>query len=109
MLEGENCRGRKNGDLFACGNRLEGARNRHFGFAVADVAAEQAVHRRWLFEIFFDVRRWRVRWSAVSSNSKASRIRAARRPSGENAKPSAVLTLGVERKQLVGHDPQADS
>jgi len=52
MLEGENCRGRKNGDLFAVGNRLEGGAHRHFGFAVADVAAEQAVHRRGLSRSF---------------------------------------------------------
>ena len=49
VLEGQNGGGRENGDLLAVGDGLEGGAHGHFGFAVADVAAEQAVHRRGLF------------------------------------------------------------
>ncbi len=45
MLEGEDRGGREHGDLLAILHGFEGGAHGDFGFAVADVAAEQAVHR----------------------------------------------------------------
>ena len=46
VLEGENRGGRKHGDLLAVLHGLEGGAHGHFGLAVADIAAEQAIHGR---------------------------------------------------------------
>ncbi len=46
MLESENGGGSKNGDLFAVGDGFEGRAHGDFGFAVADVAAQEPIHRR---------------------------------------------------------------
>ena len=46
MLEGEHRRRREHGDLFAVHHRLERGAHGDLGLAVADVAAQQAVHRR---------------------------------------------------------------
>ena len=43
--------GREDGDLFAFHHRLEGGANRDLGFAEADVAADQAIHRARLFHV----------------------------------------------------------
>ncbi len=49
VLEGEDGGGREDGDLLAILHGLEGGAHGDFGFAVADVAAEQAVHGlRWI-------------------------------------------------------------
>ena len=92
MLEGENGGGREHGDLFAVADRLESGAHGDFGFAVADVAAEEAVHR---------VRRspCRALMSAMAvvlvvaflRTRRRLRTRAANCPSGEKAKPCAIL------------------
>ena len=46
VLEREHGRRREDGDLLAVHHGLERRAHRHFRLAVADVAAEQAVHRR---------------------------------------------------------------
>ena len=46
VLERQHRRRRQDGDLLAVHHRLERGAHRHFGLAVADVAAQQAVHRR---------------------------------------------------------------
>ena len=46
VLEAENGGGREHRDLLAILHGFEGGAHGDFGFAVADVAAEQAVHRR---------------------------------------------------------------
>ena len=46
--------GSEDGDLFAVLHGLEGGAHGDFGFAVADVAAEQAVHRRGGFHVLLD-------------------------------------------------------
>src|SRR5580692_6544568 len=54
MLEAEySCRC-EDGDLFAILHSFEGGAHGHFGFAVADVAAEEAIHGPGRFHIFFD-------------------------------------------------------
>ena len=45
MLLREHRGRREDGDLFAVHDRFEGRANRHFGFAEADVAANQPIHR----------------------------------------------------------------
>ena len=55
MLEGEDGGGREDGDLFAVGDGFEGGAHGDFGFAVADVAAEEAVHRSGALHIALDV------------------------------------------------------
>ena len=46
VLEGENGCWREHGDLLAVLHGFEGGAHGDFGFAVADVAAEQAIHGR---------------------------------------------------------------
>ncbi len=55
VLEGEHRGGREHGDLFAVAQRLERSAHRDFGFAVADVAAQQPVHRMAAFHVFLDL------------------------------------------------------
>ena len=53
VLFGENGGGHEDGDLFAAGDGLEGGADGDFGFAEADIAADQAVHRARRFEVEF--------------------------------------------------------
>jgi len=55
MLEGEHGGGRENRDLFVVNNSFEGGTHGNFRFAVADVAAEQAVHGLGAFHVVLDV------------------------------------------------------
>ena len=55
VLEREHGRRREDRDLLAVHHRLERGAHRHFGLAVADVAAEQAVHRRRRLHVALDV------------------------------------------------------
>ena len=48
-------RRREERDLFAVHHRLERRAHRHFGLAVADVAAQQPIHRRRRFHVALDV------------------------------------------------------
>ena len=54
MLEAENGGGRKDRDLLAVLHGLECSAHGHFGFAVAHIAAEQAVHGRGRFHVVLD-------------------------------------------------------
>ena len=55
MLERQHGRGREEGDLLAVHDRLERRAHRDLGLAVADVAAEQAIHRRGRLHVLLDV------------------------------------------------------
>ena len=55
VLEGQHRRRRKHGDLAIVADGLESGAHGDFGFAVADIAAEQAVHRRRGFHVVLDV------------------------------------------------------
>ena len=59
VLFGEHGGGHEDGDLFAAGDGLEGGADGDLGFAEADIAADQAVHRAWRFEVVFGFARWR--------------------------------------------------
>ena len=52
VLEAEYRCGSEHRDLLAVLHGLEGSAHGHFGFAVANVAAEKAVHGRGRFHIF---------------------------------------------------------
>ncbi len=54
VLEAENGGGREHGDLFAILHGLEGRAHGDFGFAVAHVAAEEAVHGRGGLHVLLD-------------------------------------------------------
>ena len=55
MLEGEDGGGREDGDLLAVLYGLEGGAHGDLGLAVADIAAEQAVHGLRRFHVALDV------------------------------------------------------
>ena len=55
MLKRQDGRRRKERRLLAVHHRLERGAHRHFGFAVADIAAQQAIHRRRRFHVALDV------------------------------------------------------
>ena len=55
MLEAEHGGRGEDGDLFAVLHGLEGGAHGDFGLAVADVAAEEAVHRLVGFHVALDV------------------------------------------------------
>jgi hypothetical protein len=102
MLESENGCRREHGDLLAVGNRLECGAHRHFGFTVADVAAEQAIHRRGLFEILFDVGDGSA---LVGGFFELEGVFEFALPGAIRSKGEALggLALGVKSQQLVSH------
>ena len=55
MLKRQHRRRREERHLLAVHHRLERGAHRDFGLAVADVAAQQAVHRRRRFHVALDV------------------------------------------------------
>ena len=55
VLEGENGGGCEDGDLLRIGDGFEGGAHGDFRFAVADVAAEQAIHRKRGFHVALHV------------------------------------------------------
>ena len=72
VLEREHRRRREERDLLAVHHRLERGAHRDFGLAVADVAAEQAVHRRRRLHVALDVGDRRLSDRGVRSYSNAS-------------------------------------
>ena len=55
MLLGQDGGGHQHRHLLAVIHRLEGRPHRHFGLAVAHVAADQAVHRPQRFHVFLHI------------------------------------------------------
>ena len=55
VLEGEDGGGREHGDLLVVADGLEGGAHGDFGFAVADIAAEQAIHGELRLHVALDV------------------------------------------------------
>src|ERR1700730_3794114 len=55
MLKGEDCGGSENCDLLGVGDGFERGAHSHFGFAVADVAAQEAIHWRGAFHVALNV------------------------------------------------------
>ena len=91
MLEGQHRRGRQNGHLLAVHHGLERRAQRHFRLAVADIAAQQAVHGRRRLHVALDVGHGRDligrerRYGNASSNSCCQCVSAA------NAWPGTAL------------------
>ena len=54
MLFGEDRRRRQKNDLLSAHDRFERGAHRDFGFAVADVSADEAIHRNGFFHIALD-------------------------------------------------------
>ncbi len=54
VLFGEHCRRHEHRDLHSIVDRFEGSTNGDLGLAVADVAAEQSIHRTGSFQIVLD-------------------------------------------------------
>ncbi len=54
MLLGQDGRRHEDGDLLTPVDRLERRADRHLGFAIADVATDQAIHRPVLRHVFLD-------------------------------------------------------
>ncbi len=102
MLESEDGCRREHGDLLAVGNRLECGAHRHFRFAVANVAAEQAVHRCCFFQIFLDVGDG---GALVCGLFKLKGIFEFTLPGAIGSEGEALggFALGVKSQQLVGH------
>ncbi len=55
MLESEDGGGCKNGDLFSVRDGFEGGAHGDFRLAIADVAAEEAIHRSFALHVALDV------------------------------------------------------
>jgi hypothetical protein len=90
VLKGQHRRRREHRHLLAVHDRLERGAHRHLGLAVADVAAEQAVHRRGGFHVPFDVGDGRglIRRQLVGERPSNSSCQCV---SGEKAKPATAL------------------
>ena len=101
VLIGEQRRRHEHRDLLLVGDRLECGAHRDFGLAVADVAADQAIHRPRRFHVglgrvegFLLIGRRLVR-EGLFHLGLPRRI-------GTEGKAARHLALGVERDQLVG-------
>ena len=102
VLEGEDGRRRENRDLLAVHHHLEGGAHGHFGLAVADVAAEQAVHRRVRLEILLDVADRRLLVDREVVGKRVLEFLLPVRIGAERVTRNR-LARGVELEQLLGH------
>ena len=102
VLEGEHGRRREERDLLAVHDRLERRAHRDFGLAVADVAAEQAVHRRRRLHVALDVGDGVL---LVGRQLVLERVVELLLPVRVGAERVARhgLARGVELEQLLGH------
>ena len=102
VLEGEHRRGREEGHLLAVHRRLERGAHRHFRLAVADVTAQQAVHRRRRLHVALDVGHGRA---LVRRQLPFEGVFELLLPGSVGAEGVARdrLALGVELEQLLGH------
>ena len=102
MLEREHRRRREKRDLLAVHHRLERGAHRDFGLAVADVAAEQAIHRRRRLHVALDVG---DRGRLIGRQLVLERVLELLLPVRVGAEGVAGhrLARGVELEQLLGH------
>ncbi len=102
MLRRQHRRRRQEGDLLAVHHRLERGAHRHFGLAVADVAAQQAIHRRRRFHVALDVG---DRGRLVRREIELERVLEFLLPVrvGAEGVTGHGLARGVELEQLLGH------
>ena len=102
VLEGENGGGREHGDLLAILHGLEGGAHGDFGLAVADIAAEQAVHGLRRFHVGLDVGDGRDLVVGLVEVEGVLELALHVAVGGERGAESG-LALGVELEQLGGH------
>ena len=102
VLKREHRRGREEGHLFAVHHGLERRAHRHFRLAVADVAAEQAIHRRRRFHVGLDVAdRGELIGREVVREGVLELLLPVR--VGAEGMPDHRLARGVQLQQLLGH------
>ena len=102
VLEGEDGGGCEDGHLFSVLDGLEGGAHGHFRFAVADIAAEEAVHGAGRLHVALDVSdgvELIVGFGVVEGLFKLHLKLVVNVESGS----LGGLTLGVELKEFVGH------
>src|SRR5258708_17725492 len=102
MLEHEYGRGRKKGDLLRIGNGFEGGAHGHFGLAIADIAAEKAVHRCGALHVLLDVGDGGVLVGSLLELEGVFEF-ALEISIGRKRKPWRGFPGRVQRQELVGH------
>ena len=103
VLEGEDGGGREHGDLLVIADGFEGGAHGDFGLAVADVAAEQAIHGLRGFHVANDVfDGLRLIFGFVEFEGVFELAEPIRCPGGK-ACPDGHFALGVKLEQFVGH------
>ncbi len=102
VLEAEHGGGREHGHLLAVLHGLEGGAHGHFGFAVAHVAAQQAVHRRRRFHVVLDGADGRGLIVGLAVVESVFKLALELVVFGEGRALRGVA-LGVELEQLAGH------
>ena len=102
VLEREHGGRREDGDLLAVHHRLERGAHRHFGLAIADVAAQQPIHRRRRLHVALDVG---DRRALIGREIPVERVFELLLPVRVRAEGVALhrLARGVELEQLFGH------
>ena len=102
VLEREHGRRREDRDLLAVHDRLERGAHRDLGLAVADVTAEQAIHRRRRFHVALDVV---DRGPLIGRQLPLERVLELLLPVRVGAERVArhCLARGVELEELFGH------
>ena len=102
MLEGEHRGGREHGHLFAVAQRFERRAHGDFGLAVADVAAQQPVHRMAALHVLLDVLDG---GELILGLGEFERVLELALPVAVVRKREALghLALRIELEQLVGH------
>ncbi len=102
VLEGEHGRRREESHLLAVHGRLERGAHRHFRLAVADVTAQQPVHRRRRLHVALDVGHGRA---LVRRQLPFEGVFELLLPVGVGAERVARnrFARGVELEQLFGH------
>ena len=102
VLEGQDGGGREDGDLFAVGDGFERGAHGDFGLAVADVAAEQAVHGRGALHVALDVGDGGVLVGRFFEFEGVFKF-ALEISVGRKGEARRGLALGVKSQELVGH------
>ena len=102
VLKREHRRRREKRHLFAVHYRLEGGAHGHFGLAVADVAAQQAVHRRRGLHVVLDVGDGRLLIGRQLVLERVFELFLPMRVGTERVAGHS-FARGVELEQLLGH------
>src|SRR6266849_579099 len=102
MLEGQNGGGGEKGDLLVVHDGFEGGAHGDFGFAVANVAAEETVHGRGVFHVALNVGDGGVLVGGLFEFESVFEF-ALEISVGSEGESGRGFARGVEGKELVGH------